>query len=201
MEQEGTFSHNLRQTAIYVGSAMVLISVYLSFDGFDGQVGDGNSYSLIGIAIGSILAIGATTIQFVFTNTYTDLNPTMKFGGLMVYVYSIWTNKLGAVNILQTTENMGWVIAFFIDVFAEPLISWGMGEALVGDLIGNAKKMFWGAPQKRNQKQTYQTEPEYQTYREPAQPQYKFTRGNFDPSKTKKQERKEEPTYKWIGRK
>jgi hypothetical protein len=198
-EQEGTFSYNLRRTATIVGSLLVVISIYLSFDGFDGKVGKGVGYSLIGLAIGLTLAVAATTLQFIFTNTYKDLNATLKVFGLAVYAYSIYTNMLGAVNILKTTENMGWIIAVFIDVAAEPLISWGMGEALVGDLIGNGKKILWGEPQKRQPSQRAETE--YKPYREPAQSRFKIQRGNFDPAKTGKQERKEEPTYRWVGRK
>jgi hypothetical protein len=143
-----------KRLAIFIGIAILVISMYLSFDGFDGEVsGQNASYQFIGVVIGIVFAISVTIIQFIFTSEYSKLNPTLFVIGILSYVYSIWTNHLGAENILEMTSAMSWITAAFADIVAEPMIAWGLGESLVGDLLGNMWKGFSGEdskPQKSN---------------------------------------------------
>jgi hypothetical protein len=139
-------SKTLRRLAVRLGMAILIVSAYLSFDGFDGSVNGGNpAYSLLGYAIGFVFAVTVSTLQFIFSTNIKGLNQTLKFAGLFSYVYSIYTNKLGASHLLGMDETMAWITASFCDIVAEPMIAWGMGEALVGDLIGNFSKIIFGS--------------------------------------------------------
>lgn len=136
----------LKRSALFLGISLIIISMYLSYDGFDGKVGDqiDVTASVVAIVIGVIFAATVTVVQFIFTNDYRKLNPTMIVVGILSYVYSIYTNKLGAQNILGMSGFMAWATAFIADVLAEPLVSYGLGESLVGDLIGNLMKVISG---------------------------------------------------------
>ena len=139
--KRNVLSQNLRKWSIIIGVCILLISVYLSFDGFDGTVNGANSeYSAIGVVIGVVFALAVTLMQFIFTSDYRGLNPTLKLIGVLSYAYSIYTNMLGAMNLLGMESMMAWVTAAFSDIVAEPMIAWGLGEALVGDLVGNLWK-------------------------------------------------------------
>ena len=137
---------NVRKAAVAVGFSILFISMYLSFDGFDGSVSGVNSeYETLGVVIGLVFAVAVSLLQFIFTSDYKGLNPTLKFIGIMSYVYSIYTNMLGAQNLLGMDGAMAVITAAFADIAAEPMVSWGLGEALVGDLIGNLWKSV-GSP-------------------------------------------------------
>lgn len=134
----------IKKLCLVFGVSLILVSVYLSYDGFDGSVSkDGaGAASIVSLVIGLILAITVTIVQFVFTNEYKQLNPTLFVAGLLTYAYSIWTNKMGAENILGMSGAMAWITAAMSDILAEPLVSYGLGESLVGDLLGNIWKAF-----------------------------------------------------------
>jgi len=102
------------------------------------------------MVIGFVFAVVVTLIQFIFTNDYKKLNPTLVVIGVLSYVYSIYTNKLGAHNLLQMNDAMAWITAAFADVVAEPMIAWGLGESLVGDLLGNLWNVVGGEDDKPN---------------------------------------------------
>lgn len=151
MKDEGDLTRILKRTAIWVGILILAISIYLSFDGFDGKVSGSNSeYSAMGVAIGVVFAVAVTILQFIFTSAYKSLNATLKVIGLLSYAYSIYTNMLGAQNILGMDDLMAWTTAIFADIVAEPMIAWGLGEAMVGDLLGNIGKAVYGKNESRS---------------------------------------------------
>ena len=77
--KNGVLSKNLRKWSTLLGVCILLISVYLSFDGFDGTVNGANSeYSALGVVIGVVFALAVTLMQFIFTSDYRGLNPTLK---------------------------------------------------------------------------------------------------------------------------
>ena len=144
-KNSGELSRIIHRVAIYLGVAILLISAFLSFDGFDGSVSGGNrAYSVVAAVIGIVFAITVSALQFIFSSDIKGLNATLKVAGLFSYAYSIYTNKLGASHLLGMTEEMSWVTAAFCDIVAEPMIAWGIGEALVGDFIGNVLKSAFG---------------------------------------------------------
>lgn len=143
--KNGELTIILRRWATRLGISILIISALLSFDGFDGSVSGVNpAYSLLGYVIGAVFAVTVSALQFIFSTNIKELNRTLVFAGLFSYVYSIYTNKLGASHLLGMNETMAWITAFLCDVVAEPLIAWGMGEALVGDFIGNLTKTIFG---------------------------------------------------------
>lgn len=144
MKNEGELTWRLKRTAIIVGTLLLLISVYMSFDGFDGKVGGGERHAWLAVGIGLTLAAAVNILQFILASAPEKLNWTLRIVGYLSYAYSVYTNQLGARNILKADEGMAWVIAVFVDVVSEPLIAWGLGESLVGDLLGNLGKAVYG---------------------------------------------------------
>lgn len=149
--QETQLTSLLRRFSIWIGLAILIISIYLSYDGFDGSVSGSNQYSTTAKVIGFVFAVAVCALQFIFSTDYRGLNKTLRFVGLFSYVYSIYTNKLGAVNLLGMAEEMAWATAIFADIVAEPLIAWGLGEAVVGDFIGNLSKSMFGTSQRNGE--------------------------------------------------
>ena len=142
---DGILTSRLRRISTILGILILLISVFLSYDGFDGAVSGRNSdYEAIAIVIGIVLALTVSALQFIFSSSYSQLNTTLKVVGFASYIYSIYTNKLGASNLLQMDEIMSWVVAAFCDIVAEPMIAWGLAESMAGDILGNAGKMVFG---------------------------------------------------------
>lgn len=175
MRNEGDLTRILKRTSIWVGVLILLISIYLSFDGFDGKVNGSNAdYTAMGVVIGIVFAVAVTILQFIFTSAYKSLNATLKVIGLLSYGYSIYTNMLGATNILGMDSLMAWTTAVFADIVAEPMIAWGLGEAMVGDLLGNIGKAVYGT--KESSTQQTQSRPPYNPNRKtPVNPFFRPT--------------------------
>lgn len=134
----------LRTVSLWVGILMFLISGFLSYDGFDGSVGATGAYTTAGKVIGVVFAIAVGVLQFIYATDSKGLNKTLKILGILSYSYSIYTNKLGAENLLLMNESMSWATAIIADIAAEPMIAWGLGEALSGDFIGNFMSDLFG---------------------------------------------------------
>lgn len=170
-EQKTRLGRIIQRASLFAGAALIIISMYLSYDGFDGTVGTEatTAASMIAKLIGWTLAAVVCVVQFVFTNEYKKLNPTLILAGLLTYAYSIWTNKMGATNILGMSESMSWTLAAMSDILAEPLVSYGLGESLVGDLLGNMWKIAAGE-EKKNE---FVNQPrEKSTYKPKHKPQH-----------------------------
>lgn len=194
----------IRKLALFFGIALLVISIYLSFDGFDGSVnGENGHYTELAVIIGVVFAITVTIIQFIFTSEYKSLNPTLIVVGLLSYAYSIYTNKLGAENILGMSGIMAWVTAVFSDIVAEPMISWGMGESLIGDLIGNVGKALVDDGKNAKPKQNdHNQKSKYQPKHKPSHMQPTFNQGfknNYRPQQQQPAQRRREPTYHPVG--
>ena len=145
MRRDSKLSNVLHNVSTWVGIAILLVSWWLNVDGFDGKINATSTLaSTAAFIIGAVFALSVSVMQFIFTSDYKSLNPTLLVVGMLSYAYSIWTNAAGARNILNTSAPMSWVIAIFADVVAEPMIAWGVGESLVGDIIGNFGKIISG---------------------------------------------------------
>ena len=143
----------LKIASIGLGFALLYISIGWSKDGFGFDFGVGMDKQKIEM-YGYILALSATVLQFMFSTVYKELNPTLLLLGLIAYVYSIGTNIAG-ITVMQGNESptlMSWILAIIMDVAPEPMIAWGLGDALAGDLLGNAGMMF-----KENEKKNTKT--------------------------------------------
>lgn len=163
----------IRKLSLFFGIALLGVSIFLSYDGFDGTVnGTNDNYKAIAVFIGLVFAITVSIIQFIFTNEYRQLNPTLIAVGVLSYLYSIYTNYLGAKDILGMEGWMALFTAAMSDIVAEPMISYGLGESLVGDLLGNLWKAIGGDDEDKNKahKQPFQqnAKSQYQAKHKPA---------------------------------
>lgn len=154
---ESNMERTLKNVAKLIGFLLLAISVYLSYDGFDQGVTGGNTgYSQLAKMIGLVLAIAISTIQFIMSSRYDQLNSTLKLTGLASYAYSIYTNYLGAKHLLGMDESAAWVTAFAMDIVPEPMIAWSLGDATKGDFVGNLAKWVSGHQPKPQQPQQQQ---------------------------------------------
>lgn len=138
----------LKRLSLIMGIILLVISMFFSYDGFDSSAGNGGNYQTLAKIIGWSIAIAVSTIQFVFSTDYQGLNWTLRVVGVVSYIYSIWSNKLGIAHTLLMPETNAWIVSVFMDVVPEPLIAWSLGEALAGDVVGNIGKMLFGGGSK-----------------------------------------------------
>jgi len=143
----------LKILAVVLGLGLLYMSVGWSRDGFKFDFTqptmDANRVMIYGVT----LALTATLLQFIFATAYKELNITLLVLGLFAYVYSIGTNIAG-IMVMQGKTNAGlmtWVLGIIMDVAPEPMIAWGLGQALAGDFLGNLFKAIDG----NNGKATY----------------------------------------------
>jgi hypothetical protein len=171
----------LKRTAMITGFAMLAISIYFSYDGFDQSVsGTNEGYTTLAMLIGLTLAIVVSVVQFIFGTAYGELNWTLRFAGVAAYVYSIYTNYLGIKHILGADDFMAISSALFMDIYPEPAIAWALGEALTGDLFGNIGKIVFGdASQKQDKQQPAQNKSQYVPKYRPKPQQQTFIPMNY----------------------
>lgn len=144
--EDSKLENVLRKLAIGLGIALLLASIYLSYDGFDQSVsGDNPNYTLLAQAIGLAIAITFNVLEFIIASRNENLSTTLRVLGIFAYGYSIYTNYLGAQHLLQMDKGMAAIVGVFMDVVPEPMIAWGLGEAVMHDLFGNLGK-FATAP-------------------------------------------------------
>jgi hypothetical protein len=177
----------LKRIALMTGFAVLIISIYFSYDGFDQSVsGKNESYTTLAMVIGLTLAVVVSVVEFIFGTAYSELNWTLRIAGVAAYVYSIYTNYLGIKHILGADDFMAIASALFMDIYPEPAIAWALGEALTGDLFGNIGKIAFGEhkkPQQQQEKQypKSQYKPMYKpVYQQPKHEQREFTPENYD---------------------
>jgi hypothetical protein len=170
--EDSKLENVLRKAAIALGGIILVASIYLSYDGFDQQVGVPNEgiasavandgYTPVAVAIGYALAITCTLLQFMVASKNENLNSTIRWLGVGAYAYSIGTNFLGLTNLLDMKAVMASISAVFMDVAPEQMIAWGLGEAVMHDLFGNFGK-FATSPvsgKKGHQQQPSQKQPQ-----------------------------------------
>lgn len=151
----------LRKLAVLVGIGLLGVSIFWSQDGFNFDLSGTSGYGNLATFIGWFLALSVTVVQFVFSTSYKELNASLKFFGILAYIYSIYTNYWGILNFQGWTVGQpefqfgGAMLAFVMDGVPEPLIAWGLYESLSGDFIGNLLKVFGQTPQKGQQQQNY----------------------------------------------
>lgn len=154
----------LRKLAIIVGIGLLGVSIFWSQDGFNFDLSGTSGYGNLATFIGWFLALSVTVVQFVFSTSYKELNASLKFFGILAYIYSIYTNYWGILNFQGWTQGQpqfqfgGAMLAFVMDGVPEPLIAWGLYESLSGDFIGNLLKVFAQTPQRGQQQQNYQSQ-------------------------------------------
>ena len=139
------FEALLKRFSVIAGILVAIISIYFSYDGFDNSVTGGNeNYTTLAKVIGVTLAVTVTLVQFVFSSSFNKLNMTLKFFGILSYVYSMWSNYNGINHILQMEQFPAYALTLAMDGLPEPLIAWALGASLRGDFIGNLTKMLFG---------------------------------------------------------
>lgn len=183
--EDSKLENILRKGAIGLGIILLVASIYLSYDGFDQQVGVTNEgltpvavandgYTPVAVAIGYALAITCTLLQFMVASKNENLNSTIRWLGLGAYAYSIGTNFLGLTNLLEMKSVMAGISAVFMDVAPEQMIAWGLGEAVMHDLFGNFGKFATapiGKSSKGNNHQQSQQKPQQHNQPKPQSQQ------------------------------
>jgi hypothetical protein len=174
MNNESSMEHTLKNGAKLLGLFLLAISIYLSYDGFDqGVTGGNDKYSNLAKLIGLVIAVSVGALQFIFSSRYEQLNTTLKGAGLISYAYSIWTNYMGAKHLLGMNDTTALATAFFMDIVPEPMIAWGLGDAMKGDVIGNLGKWFTNYQPKMQNNQPQQQGKHQQEHSKPQHPQGK----------------------------
>lgn len=152
----------LKRVAVFFGFALLAISIYFSYDGFDSSVNGSNpNYSTLAKIIGVILAIIVSLMEFIFSSSYKSLNATLKFFGISSYAYSMWTNYQGITHVLQMSQVTAIVATLFVDGVAEPLIAWGLGASNNGDVLGNLFRIMFGSRRSENRRHQYEVQDEF----------------------------------------
>ena len=159
----------LRKASIAIGIAMLIASIYLSYDGFDQKVSGGNpTYTILSAAIGLTLAIAFSLCEFIVSSKNEGLNSTLRWLGLLAYIYSIYTNYVGLQHLLSMDMVMAGITAAAMDILPEQMIAWGLGEAVMHDLFGNLGK-FAAAPIGKGNKGQPQQQPHQQFHQQSKQ--------------------------------
>lgn len=139
------FQEVLKRFSLWGGIILAIISIYFSYDGLDQTINGGNpNYTEIANYIGIVMAVMVTLIQFVFNTDFNHLSLTLKVVGAASYIYSMYTNYLGINHLFGFHGITGVMIAVFMDVTPEALISWSLEDVTNGDLIGNMGKLVLG---------------------------------------------------------
>lgn len=193
MDNESEYEIVMKRVLRGLGFVLLIISIYFSYDGFDQEVGGGNSrYTLLGKVIAILLAVTFSGVQFILNSKPDKLNATLVTMGVLAYCYSMYTNYLGSIHILGMTQAMAAVLAFAMDVIPEPLIAWSFGDSLKGDLIGNMGKVAGKVTRTAlglGERKTQPKSPTFQPMKMPQnQPQNRPQGGfkpKFDPNQTR----------------
>jgi hypothetical protein len=158
----------LRKVALLTGFTLLLVSMFWSQDGFNFSIAGESGYGMLAIFIAWLLAFSVSVVQFVFSTSYKELNPSLIVFGIIAYAYSIYTNYEGILHFQgdQQSKVAALILGLVIDGIPEPLIAWGMRESLVGDVIGNIIKSIVGEEQP---KQKYQESRPVTNYKTPEQ--------------------------------
>ena len=143
----------LRRIAFFVGVGLLVVSMYWSQDGFNFDIAGDSGYLMTALLIGWFLAIAVSTVEFVFSTSFKELNPSLILFGILAYAYSIYTNHGGIVHFQGVATNQwgAWVLAVIMDAMPEPLIAWSLYESRTGDLVGNLFKALMSAPDRFQQ--------------------------------------------------
>ena len=147
IKQKINMNKVLKILATVLGIGLLAMSMGWSKDGFKFDFAEGVASDRAAL-YGYVLAASATVLQFIFSTTYRELNLTLLGLGIVSYVYSIGTN-LSGITAMQGRESanaMGWILSVIMDVAPEPMIAWGLGQSLTGDVIGNIVKAFSDSP-------------------------------------------------------
>jgi hypothetical protein len=145
MNDRQNFEEILKDCALWGGIIVALISIYFSYDGLDQTVTGvalNPDAGWMTVVIGLVMAVVITLLQFIFNSDFSRLSTTLKIIGILSYIYSIWTNKLGIAHIFGFSEVASWFVAIAFDVVPEALIAWAWDDDTNGDLIGNVFKGF-----------------------------------------------------------
>lgn len=137
------------------------VSIYFSYVGFKFE-------STVILWFGIVLALVVTVVELVFNTKITQLNPTLLVGGILCYVYGVYTNVTGFY-VLQHPDlsdfftGSNWVIPAFggivCEVLPEALFAWAVGAGAGGDLLGNIMDIFGGTSSKPKNNQNQYPKP------------------------------------------
>lgn len=103
--------------------------------------------------IGWILAGVVTAVELVFNSRTQKLSLTLITVGILCYLYGVWTNVVGFWSYqnpgmtfpwLHSTAILSWFVGCILEILPEPLLMWGIGSELEGDLLGNLAGLWSG---------------------------------------------------------
>lgn len=125
--------------ALLTSILLWIVSIIFSYQGFALDSGSGMGW------VGVIMAFAITVLELIFnTNTTDDLTDSkstfgewiLVIGGVLAYIYDIWTNILGlyaARNVaMPSISHLGadflipFIVGAFIAILPEPLFVWSL---------------------------------------------------------------------------
>ncbi|MFA6018604.1 MAG: hypothetical protein WC776_05525 [Patescibacteria group bacterium] len=151
MEVKVKLTNALRKVALFTGFTLLLVSIFWSQDGFNFSIAGDSGYGILAVLVAWLLAFSVSVVEFVFSTSYRELNPSLIVFGIIAYAYSVYTNYEGILHFQGSQQNgvAALILGLVIDGIPEPLIAWGMRESLVGDFIGNIIKSIFGDDQQK----------------------------------------------------
>lgn len=129
----GKFLKIKRLLALITAVGVLWASIVFSKNGFNFETN--SDY----IWIGWLLAVAATSAEFMLASDFRKLNWSIVALGLAAYTYSIWSNIMGFQDLRgkDTTDVFSVSASIFMDVYPEVTIAWALGESKLGDVLGN----------------------------------------------------------------
>jgi hypothetical protein len=132
-KSDGKFLKIKRILALVTAVGVLWASIVFSKNGFNFETN--SDY----IWIGWLLALAATSAEFMLASDFRKLNWSIVALGLTAYIYSIWSNVMGFQDLRgkDTTDIFSISASIFMDVYPEVTIAWALGESKLGDVLGN----------------------------------------------------------------
>jgi hypothetical protein len=147
---DGAFTKVKKWITGGVGVGVLYASLVFSKNGFQFQTTEDLAW------VGWLLAIAATSAQFMMTSDFRKINWSILVLGVASYIYSIHTNIQGFYALrphVEMYDVLNISGSVFMDIFPEVAISWALGESKLGDLFGNIIKSAQN-PEQLTQSQT-----------------------------------------------
>lgn len=103
--------------------------------------------------VGWILAAVVTVVELVFNSPTKRLSLTLIAAGVLCYGYGVYTNVEGfwtiqhpnvAFQFFSQKSIMSWFVGTLLEILPEPLLMWGLGSFVEGDLLGNLLGLWSG---------------------------------------------------------
>lgn len=134
-----TYMQILRLACAGTALGLWMVSVNFSYEGFNFEVPDMSWMAIV-------LSLAVTVLQLVWSKLGASANMTLMIGGLLAYIYGIYTNVMG-ITQAQSATGEGNVtkyvfpilLAVILEIMPEPMFVWGLTglSEFGGDFLSN----------------------------------------------------------------